>query len=111
MGSNDGGHSLHEDFFLVGQKYADVRTVTLAEALDRNAIQSVDFMKVDCEGGEYGIILTATSDMLRRVRKISMEYHDHVNGHRYTELVDVLRRSQFDVRVTDQYIHAVQRDV
>jgi hypothetical protein len=49
--------------------------VTLAELLDTHQLESVDLLKVDCEGGEYDILPDAPDDVLRRVRNIVFEYH------------------------------------
>lgn len=31
---------------------------------------------MDCEGGEYDILLNTSSDTLRRIRRMCLEYHD-----------------------------------
>lgn len=40
----------------------------------------IDFLKIDCEGGEAQIIPQLTNDRLSGIRKISMEYHEGLLG-------------------------------
>lgn len=39
-------------------------------------IERVNFLKIDCEGVEYEIFFTASHEILRRIDKIAMEYHE-----------------------------------
>lgn len=58
------------------RKTETVRTITLARILRRFKIQSVDLLKLDCEGAEYEILFSAPRPALSRIRKIVGEYHD-----------------------------------
>lgn len=40
----------------------------------------IDFLKIDCEGGEAEIIPQLTNERLSNIRKISMEYHEGILG-------------------------------
>ena len=89
---------------------------TLAQALGRTPRGRCDFLKVDCEGGEYDILMTADADTLSRIGRIAMEYHDEMTSHRHEELVDLLGRSNFEVWTTPSpahrelgYLYAVNR--
>lgn len=53
-----------------------VRATTLEQILQRLKIKRVDFMKIDCEGAEYEILLSTPSRTLSRIRKIVGEYHN-----------------------------------
>lgn len=52
-----------------------VRTITLEQALVENNITYADFLKIDCEGAEYQIIKAASLDVLKKFKRIAMEYH------------------------------------
>jgi hypothetical protein len=52
-------------------------------------------LKMDCEGWEYDIILTASSDILRKFSHILIEYH-----YGYENLKDKLKESGFQVSVS-----------
>jgi FkbM family methyltransferase len=61
-----------------------VKTTTLAAALDAHGIDRVDLLKLDIEGGEYPALLTCPPEVLRRIRRICMEYHPEYAGQPYT---------------------------
>jgi FkbM family methyltransferase len=42
--------------------------------------EQIDFLKIDCEGGESEIIPQLTEERLKGIRKISMEYHEGILG-------------------------------
>ena len=52
-----------------------VQTTTLSQILVENALTDVDLMKIDVEGSEHEVLCSTSSDMLRRIRRIAMEYH------------------------------------
>jgi len=76
----------------------EVPLTTLDDILDSNTLASVDLLKLDCEGAEYEILLSAPQALLRRIGTIVGEYHA-VDGHRPEELVNCLERSGFVVNV------------
>jgi FkbM family methyltransferase len=47
--------------------------------------EEVDFLKIDCEGGELDIIENTSDEDLYRFKKISMEYHQESIGNSYRE--------------------------
>jgi hypothetical protein len=58
----------------VSDKYEVVETITFAEIMNR--IQGHDIlMKLDCEGGEYDVLLNAKPEHLTRISEIMMEIH------------------------------------
>ncbi len=61
-----GSGAVEEDCELVG-------TISLQTILrDKPAL---DLLKLDCEGGEYDILLTLDQDMVKKIRAIRLEYH------------------------------------
>ena len=54
--------------------------ISLSKLLHDQSIESVDLLKIDCEGGEYAILDSASSDVLHRIRNIVFEYHDVDGG-------------------------------
>ena len=77
-----------------------VATVSLEQVVDTYQLSQVDFLKMDCEGAEYDILLTSPAHVLNGVRRISMEHHtidaDRTVGH----LERFLTRQGFSVRIT-----------
>ncbi|MFN2300224.1 MAG: FkbM family methyltransferase [Anaerolineales bacterium] len=82
-----------------------VEGITLAEALRVAGFDRCDLLKVDCEGGEYDIFQTATADTFARIDRIVMEYHDGCTPHTHAELVDVLGKHGFAVRLRENPVH------
>jgi FkbM family methyltransferase len=82
-----------------GTDQIEVTEVTLEEALRHLGLPQCDFLKIDCEGAEYAILLAAGGDTLARIHRICLEYHDGP-AHQHRELVDVLERAGFAVSLT-----------
>ncbi|GBD25570.1 31-O-demethyl-FK506 methyltransferase FkbM [bacterium HR30] len=74
-----------------------VRCTTLEQIFTRNSIERCDLLKIDCEGAEYDIVLTASESVLRRVRRMAIEWHA-VPGHSPQELVERLQSIGFRVQ-------------
>ena len=54
-----------------------VKTQTFKSFLKNNKIEKIDFLKVDCEGGEIFIFVDENKDFFKnKVHKIAMEYHN-----------------------------------
>jgi hypothetical protein len=50
--------------------------ITLKSVLDEHGIDTVDLLKIDCEGGEYSILSSTPANVFRRIRRIVFEYHE-----------------------------------
>jgi FkbM family methyltransferase len=77
---------------------APVPTTTLGDILRDLDIPRCDFLKIDCEGAEYDILMGADADTLQRVTHMSVEYHDGVTAFSGAELAAWLERQGFRVR-------------
>jgi FkbM family methyltransferase len=75
-----------------------VEVVTLESLMNRYDIDSVDLLKLDCEGAEWDI-LPAAERVLPRVRQICMEFHCE-RGWTAVKLADWLRSRGFIVSHT-----------
>jgi FkbM family methyltransferase len=53
-----------------------VRCVTFAECLDLAKFDTVDLVKMDIEGSEWGVLLSTPASALARVRNLQLEYHE-----------------------------------
>jgi len=76
-----------------------VIAVSLATVIQRIASKHIDFLKMDCEGGEYDVLLKADNASLESISHICMEYHDDLTPHTHVELVQFLSEKGFDVKV------------
>ncbi len=81
-----------------GQPWADVPTTTLGEIFRDLDIPRCDFLKVDCEGAEYDILMGADAGTLDRIAHMSIEYHDGVTAFSGVDLARFLESRGFRVR-------------
>ena len=73
-----------------------VKLMTLAEVFEQTRTNQCDLLKIDCEGGEYDILLTAPDQLLARVRNIICEYHASIKN-QPEQLVERFVKSGFKV--------------
>ncbi len=84
-----------------------VPSLTLSELLTVHQLDSVDLLKVDCEGGEYDIFPNETDETFSRIQNIVFEHH-RVDGFE-TKLERVINRLQsagYVLRVDGQIAYA-----
>jgi FkbM family methyltransferase len=51
------------------------RTLTFNEFITENGLSKIDFLKIDCEGGEYDIFSIENFEFLKTIPKIVTEFH------------------------------------
>jgi FkbM family methyltransferase len=66
----------------------EVPSLSLESLLDRCEIDELDCLKMDVEGGEYAIFDGASTETLRRIKVITMEYHDETSAPRLWEKLE-----------------------
>lgn len=67
--------------------------------LAASGIDHVDFLKVDCEGGEYAVFDSVSDETLARVSRIVLEFHEIHSSHNHRRIVKRLRSAGFEVSV------------
>jgi FkbM family methyltransferase len=77
-------------YYKSGQPLSAVPGISLGQLLQDHAIESVDLVKIDCEGGEYAILESTPADVFRRIRNIVFEYHQ-IDG-AWAKLESVMQR-------------------
>lgn len=71
-----------------------VKTNTFKNFIAENKIDKIDFLKVDCEGGENFIFVQENFDFLKKnVKKIALEYHNPYKN----EIKNYLIKAGFEV--------------
>jgi hypothetical protein len=93
---NSGGHSLHGS---ETQPKITIRTMTLAGFLAEKGITKVDYLKIDCEGGEYDILFTADDDVFSKISKIGMECHGLDETRSINTMATFLKGKGFEVEL------------
>ncbi|MDO8752056.1 MAG: FkbM family methyltransferase, partial [Candidatus Wolfebacteria bacterium] len=88
-----------------------VETVSLDEIVQKNNIERIDFLKMDCEGAEYGILFNSSPKTIGMIQKISMEYHDMDNERNVNRLKTFLEQNEFTVTIAphgDSMLYAIR---
>jgi FkbM family methyltransferase len=52
--------------------------IPLSGLFDLARVSEIDFLKVDIEGSEHDVFVSASPDLLGRFKRIAMEYHDQI---------------------------------
>lgn len=91
--------------FGVGPGPAAVAAVTLATVLDRLPDGRCDFMKIDCEGCEFDLLLKSSADVLARIGRLSLETHEGYTDYKTAQLATWLRQQGFAVRQRPNPVH------
>lgn len=77
-----------------------VPAITLDRALAELHVSQCDYLKMDCEGAEYDILLNSSPRTLQQIQHLCLEYHDNVPNVSHNDLVRLLMERGFEVRVT-----------
>jgi FkbM family methyltransferase len=72
---------------------------SLRRMLEENGVDRVNYLKCDCEGGEYEIFRGLDDDTWTRIDKIAMEFHEYTPDQHRSELIEMLNRHGFQVEV------------
>jgi FkbM family methyltransferase len=83
----------------------EVKTISLEELFKSFSIQKCDYLKMDCEGGEYDILFSASQEVLARIERICMEVHDGLTVHNHQEMVQFLEDHGYRTKMTPNPVH------
>lgn len=61
--------------YLFGNEISEMNTVTLKTLFESYGLERIDFLKTDCEGGEYSLFSEENYSLISKIRKISGEWH------------------------------------
>lgn len=86
-------------------KIVEVQAIALEEVFRINGLSRCDFLKMDCEGGEFDILLKARPETLARIQHICLEYHDGFTEFSHTDLVKHLQQNGYQVKITPNPVH------
>lgn len=82
-----------------------VPVVSLKTALERLPGGRCDLLKIDCEGGEYDILLGSAETTLQKIDRITLEYHDGFTDYTHLDLIRRLQSLGFTVRRRPNPVH------
>jgi len=83
-----------------------VPAITLMSILEDHHIERCGLLKMDCEGGEFDILLSLSPSDLSRFDNIVLEYHDSLTTHTHEEIVKLLYSCSFKVDIEKNQIHS-----
>lgn len=72
--------------------------IALKDIFVQNKIETIDFLKIDCEGYEGQIFRNLPFDYLKRIRKIAMEFHGGTSVLSRAEMAELFRTNGFAVK-------------
>ena len=82
-----------------------VSSITLAELLHESQIETCDYLKMDCEGGEYDILFNSSTETLFKIKRICMEVHDGVTQFSRADMLTFLEGNGYRTKVTPNPVH------
>ena len=95
---NTGGSSLFKNAWT--NKKTTVSAISLEDVFVKNRLKKINFLKMDVEGAEYKIILNSSPELLKKIDKIALEFHDDLpHEHNYKELIAYLQKSGFRTEI------------
>ncbi|MFA6073340.1 MAG: FkbM family methyltransferase [Candidatus Woesearchaeota archaeon] len=96
---NTGGHSLVNSGKTWSKNKINIQSMSFDKFVTSHKIKKIDFLKMDCEGSEYKIFFNASNATLKKIQKISMEYHNLDENRNVQKLKIFLEKNNFEVRV------------
>ena len=99
-----GGPSFNHSFFSQQKKNpVAIPTLSLKDLMLQQNLKRIDFLKVDCEGAEFPILLNSDAATLDKIQTISMEFHDLPSeGFSSLQLIDHLKKNGFGIAKYEQ---------
>lgn len=82
-----------------------INAISLLSAINRSGIETCDLLKLDCEGAEYDILLNTPPEVLNKIKRIVMEYHDGIVKYDHNILVEFLKAKGFSVRIQKNFAY------
>lgn len=83
----------------------EVRAIRLEDVFRSTGFNRCHFLKMDCEGGEFDILLNTPLEILDRIDRICLEYHDGFTEFSHTDLVNHLRHNGYRVKISRNPVH------
>ena len=77
----------------------EVECISLQDIFEKYELKKIDFLKMDCEGAEYEIIMNAKSSILNKIQKIAMEIHEEIVPYTKEVIIENLKKHGFNVKL------------
>lgn len=83
-----------------------VPCLSLEDVFERTGTAQCNLLKIDSEGAEYPILFNTPGNILGRIERIVMEYHDKEAGFTHKDLEQFLTEGGFAVQIYPNYVHS-----
>ncbi|MFH1774449.1 MAG: FkbM family methyltransferase [Methanobacteriota archaeon] len=103
---NPGCHSINEKYNEPSNSIA-VNCITLKDIFESNKIERCDFLKMDCEGVEYEILVSTPKEYLKKIRYMVVEVHQNVTNIQI--LKKFLEDNGFRIKLKRTHLYAQNR--
>lgn len=77
-----------------------IECMRLEEVFKENSLKKIDFLKMDCEGSEYEILFNCSEDLLKKIKRLGLEYHDLDEKRNHRTLKEFLLKKGFKVKIS-----------
>lgn len=85
------------------QESFEVESVTLASVVEKEKLDVIDILKMDCEGSEYPIIYNTPDEVLKIIRSMCIETHQGTEDNEsLNALVTYLEKKEYHVEYVDE---------
>jgi FkbM family methyltransferase len=85
-----------------------IQSTTLKDMFEENKLDKINFLKIDTEGAEFDIILNASMDVLDKIDKLIVEYHDGLStGFNHYDIKNYLECCGFEVTIKCSFLGSV----
>ena len=73
--------------------------ISIDRIIDEHQLNAINYLKLDCEGGEFEILRNLSDRAWQQIERIAVEYHEFGPDLHHAELVKILERNGFSVEV------------
>ena len=97
------------NFFGKSSIHSDINSDTSSDSYQVNICSfndmseqydTIDYLKVDCEGAEYEIFESIPKEFLtNRIRKIALEFHHNINDIKVVNLISKIKECGFETKI------------
>jgi FkbM family methyltransferase len=91
------GSSFYQRSEGTGSGMIDVECKALEDVLTENNIEKCDFLKMNCEGAEYEILLNTTNETLSHFKYLVIECHEKLTTYTFSDVVQRLKAGGYQV--------------
>lgn len=77
------------------EKFELIKSTTLEKIFEKNKIKTCDYLKIDCEGAEYDILSNCPRSVFKKIKMISLEFHEMTSEQNHHSLIKILNNNDF----------------